>query len=405
MKEAGMLTVRANEGAVAFIRAKAAISPESYGRLPAQLKLRAFTTAAASDVHTLRAVLDALADLPAGADWNAKRREIAGLLGGGAEADADVRAAMRARAALIVRTVGRQAYAAARYAEMKEQADVFPYWRYVAVGDERTRPEHQALDGVVLPQDDAFWSTHYPPWDWGCRCTVEPLTEAEAAEAGVDDAARLPGAVPDGYRFDPADLNLDPDELMEGYGEEWPDFCQAMRGMTVDAPRGEKGHGQETAWDFWWRTEVARKDGGELARYAGRTGNEMAVIRDAETGRVAATLRGDVHGVAGVKEVYDRLEAEGRTARGMHVHPAGGPFPSPGDVLIALHQASAGERVTSGMGGCEIRAAVKNEALVKKVEGFRAGLDAGSVSVQDWQRWFGGVSRNGPVTMTRGWEL
>ena len=390
-----MLTIRPNERAVEFIRAKAAVSPANYGRLPEQLRIKAFTTCAAADLHTQRSILDRLADLPAGADWNQVKREIAGMIGGGAEADRDTRRAMRARAKLIVQTAGRQAYAAARYAEMSEQTDVFPYWRYVAVGDERTRPTHQALDGKILPAGDPFWSTHYPPWDFGCRCTCEPVTQAEADEAGIADPKRLPGADTDGYRFDPADLNQDPDELAASYGEDWGGFADSMRSMTVDAPRGADGHGQETAWDFWWRGEVAKKDGAELNRFAGRTGNEMAIVRDYANGKVLLTKRGDAHGVPGIEKEYDRILAEGKTARGIHVHPEGGPFPSPSDVLIALHGASAGERVTSGMGACDIRAPEKNAELVRKVKKFRDDLDEKRIGNEDWQRWFNKVSATG----------
>jgi len=57
-------------------------------------------------------------------------------------------------------------------------------FRYVATHDERTRPDHAVLDGVELPKEDPFWSTHWPgSWDYQCRCTHEVLL--------VDDAHRI----------------------------------------------------------------------------------------------------------------------------------------------------------------------------------------------------------------------
>lgn len=58
------------------------------------------------------------------------------------------------------------------------------YLRYVAVQDSRTRPEHLAWHGIVLPADHDFWKTHYPPNGWYCRCTIMVLTERDMARYG-----------------------------------------------------------------------------------------------------------------------------------------------------------------------------------------------------------------------------
>ncbi|SDH91754.1 PBECR2 nuclease fold domain-containing protein [Roseospirillum parvum] len=58
------------------------------------------------------------------------------------------------------------------------------YLRYQAVLDSRTRPQHKAWHGVVLPADHAFWATHYPPNGWYCRCTIQVLTERQLARYG-----------------------------------------------------------------------------------------------------------------------------------------------------------------------------------------------------------------------------
>ncbi|MBI2882854.1 MAG: minor capsid protein [Candidatus Methylomirabilis oxyfera] len=54
-----------------------------------------------------------------------------------------------------------------------------PYWRYVAVLDSRTRPMHRAWHGTILPADDPWWSTHYPPNGWLCRCSVVSVSKGE----------------------------------------------------------------------------------------------------------------------------------------------------------------------------------------------------------------------------------
>jgi hypothetical protein len=42
------------------------------------------------------------------------------------------------------------------------------------------RTTHQALNGITLPIDHAFWHTHYPPNGWHCRCDIIALDEDEA---------------------------------------------------------------------------------------------------------------------------------------------------------------------------------------------------------------------------------
>lgn len=77
------------------------------------------------------------------------------------------------------------AYAVGRYKEMLEEADVAPYWQYMAIMDERTRPEHQAMHQKIYKADDPFWSVFYPPNGWGCRCFVRNLTKGDFERSGL----------------------------------------------------------------------------------------------------------------------------------------------------------------------------------------------------------------------------
>lgn len=60
----------------------------------------------------------------------------------------------------IFNTNVKTAYAAGRYERMMEDADVAPYWRYVAVpkgaGNKNPRVEHAALHNLVFRYDDPF---------------------------------------------------------------------------------------------------------------------------------------------------------------------------------------------------------------------------------------------------------
>lgn len=66
-----------------------------------------------------------------------------------------------------------------RWIDFENSADTHPYLEYVTARDGRVRPDHQALDGIILPIDDPFWKSYYPPNGWNCRCTVRKHTDRE----------------------------------------------------------------------------------------------------------------------------------------------------------------------------------------------------------------------------------
>lgn len=90
------------------------------------------------------------------------------------------------RVETIFRTNIQTAYNAGRYARMQSVKKVRPYWQYEAVGDERTRPEHAALNGMVFPADDVFWSEHFPPNGFNCRCSVRSMSQREVEAEGKE---------------------------------------------------------------------------------------------------------------------------------------------------------------------------------------------------------------------------
>jgi len=88
------------------------------------------------------------------------------------------------RLATIYRTNMQSSYMAGRYQRFVENAAARPFWEYVAVMDNHTRPEHAALNGLVFPAGDSFWNSYWPPNGWRCRCRVIALTHGEAHAEG-----------------------------------------------------------------------------------------------------------------------------------------------------------------------------------------------------------------------------
>lgn len=90
--------------------------------------------------------------------------------------------ASTARLNLILKQNAAMAHAAAEWKRMNtpEARKVFPYVRYHARSDRKTRSAHSELDGRIFSKDDPFLKTHTPPWEFNCRCYLEEITEKEA---------------------------------------------------------------------------------------------------------------------------------------------------------------------------------------------------------------------------------
>ncbi len=103
----------------------------------------------------------------------------------------------------IFRTNMQSAYQGGRYRQMTSPAVLAarPYWRYVAVMDAATRPEHVALHGKIFRFDHPFWGKWYPPNGYRCRCTVTTTTEKQMAREGWESEDEDPT----GKLFEPID--------------------------------------------------------------------------------------------------------------------------------------------------------------------------------------------------------
>lgn len=74
---------------------------------------------------------------------------------------------------------------AKKWQDIERTKDLYPNLRYVSVNDDRTRALHREWHNIILPIEHPFWDTHYPPNDWGCRCTVK-RTDKPIQDNGVD---------------------------------------------------------------------------------------------------------------------------------------------------------------------------------------------------------------------------
>jgi SPP1 gp7 family putative phage head morphogenesis protein len=82
------------------------------------------------------------------------------------------------------------AESAATYQRLAGKTNLFPYWEYRTAGDDKVRPEHAALNGIILPANDPRWDKIWPPNGWNCRCDVLARMRHEADGVDFDEMRR-----------------------------------------------------------------------------------------------------------------------------------------------------------------------------------------------------------------------
>jgi uncharacterized protein with gpF-like domain len=99
------------------------------------------------------------------------------------------------RSAVIYDTNVNMAYSAGRWEQIQRVKEQRPYLRYVHLeGQKYPRPEHASWHNTVLPADDPWWLTHFPPNGWFCHCTVENLNERDLERYGLTVSDQAPAS-------------------------------------------------------------------------------------------------------------------------------------------------------------------------------------------------------------------
>lgn len=83
------------------------------------------------------------------------------------------------RSRVIFETNLQMAYSAGKWQQIQQVKNARPYLRYTALQGGDRRPEHQAWHGTILPVDDPWWQTHMPINGWGCKCSVQSLSDRD----------------------------------------------------------------------------------------------------------------------------------------------------------------------------------------------------------------------------------
>jgi SPP1 gp7 family putative phage head morphogenesis protein len=328
-----LFTPSPHDEAAAFIKDKPALSRDVFTQLLPELQARAFTIAGIEAADVLQRSRDLVAELPAGGDWNDIKKRLVTELSphfvdksATDEDQAKQRRGAERRAELLIRTHGQQAYAATQFSMLDEQRAVFPFWQYITLGDDHVRPTHAALDKIILPADHEFWQSHFPPWEFNCRCQCVPLTRADVErqkerekDKPVDHREVLPDFAlkdlaesrrlvrngvsydvssprergkPGAYSFNPHDLRISIDTLKARYD------ATTFATFEAWATKQKLPGGEVTVWDWLGGFAPPPAPGGwpKLDRLqvvralGGSTGAEL--VRDPASGRLYVRKRG-----------------------------------------------------------------------------------------------------------------
>ena len=88
------------------------------------------------------------------------------------------------------------ARAAGQWERAQRSKRVLPYVLYVRTTSSDPRVEHLQWVGLILPIDDPFWRSHWPPNGWQCKCQVRMISAR--ARDRLLGTERVIGQDPDG---------------------------------------------------------------------------------------------------------------------------------------------------------------------------------------------------------------
>lgn len=167
-------------------RKKVALTRDEFDRLAAANKSHAFTISNISNARLIQDIRNIMARATRdGRKFSDIYRELLALFDGKGIPRISLQ-----RLRFSFQENARQSYSDARSDAMSEPetAGVFPFWRYITVGNgtpgfRGVRAEHAVLHGKIIAVGDPFWRTFKPPWDFGCRCGWIALTAGQVTRS------------------------------------------------------------------------------------------------------------------------------------------------------------------------------------------------------------------------------
>lgn len=191
-----------------------------------------------------------------------------------------------------------QSQNASRWHDIVENREAGAQVEYRTAGDENVRDSHRALDGMVFNIDDNRLDHIAPQNDWGCRCLLvqvdnaEKVTNSKLADAAISEA-RVPkyfknnpgktGKIySDGHTYFVSQNSKKPLDAVKNYGLKTPgQIYMHPDKLAVAAPSFES----LTDLKIWWTQKTI--DGGNVVK------NNFS-IKASALGNLPVTLDNDL---------------------------------------------------------------------------------------------------------------
>lgn len=84
------------------------------------------------------------------------------------------------------------AYSEGQWERIQRNKELFPFLQYVRSASTNPRHTHLAYAGLVLRADDAFWQSHLPIKEYGCKCSVIQHTARTLEREGLKEGKAPP---------------------------------------------------------------------------------------------------------------------------------------------------------------------------------------------------------------------
>ena len=194
---------------------KAALTSRDFNLLKAESRARAFRMAGVNKASLIQSAQNEIRKaLRDGVSYRDLQNRLVKIFG-----QEGVEALPTNHLRIIMRQNMLTAYGVARKRFLEQPAVIkrLPFWEYLTVADGGVRPDHKALHGKVFRADDPVWKRIYPPWDWGCRCSIRALDGDEVKERGGEGRIVVNGQqeLEDNGIVVPPEFDFDRDQLFE----------------------------------------------------------------------------------------------------------------------------------------------------------------------------------------------